>query len=167
MLTAILFGTTASWLETQNGRHGHPYSTQVLLLYALLASAPLLLRTRFPALAWAASAVALAWTSSAIGPRTLSSAVYLPAGLIVYGLCLYAVAVRGKPWFVAVVAVVTVLGAIVIDARTSAGVLLMAIPLLSGAIVRARRSGRAELAQQARRLEGGAGAAGRTPAHRP
>ncbi len=154
VLAAILFATTASWLETQNGRHGHPYSTQMLLLYAFLASAPLLLRTRFPALAWAASAVTLAWTSTAMGPRTLSSAVYLLAGLIVYGLCLYAVAVRGKPWFVAVVAVITVLGAIVIDAHASAGVLLMAIPLLSGAIVRARRSGRAELAQQARRLEG-------------
>jgi signal transduction histidine kinase len=50
--------------------------------------------------------------------------------------------------------VFTVLGAIAIDARTSAGALLMAIPLLGGAIVRVRRSGRAELAQQARRLEG-------------
>jgi len=62
--------------------------------------------------------------------------------------------VRGKPWFVASVAVFTVLGAILIDARTSAGALLMAIPLLGGAIVQVRRSGRAELAQQARRLEG-------------
>ena len=61
---------------------------------------------------------------------------------------------RGKGWFVLCVAAVTVLGAIVVDARTSAGAILAAIPLLAGAIVRARRNGRAELVQQARRLEG-------------
>ena len=74
--------------------------------------------------------------------------------MLVYGLCLYAVGVRGKGWFVLCVAAVTVLGAIVVDARTSVGAILAAIPLLMGAIVRARRSGRTELAQQARRLEG-------------
>jgi signal transduction histidine kinase len=126
----------------------------MLLFFAFLVSAPLLLRTRFPAAAWGASAVGLAWTSVAIGPRSFSSAVYVPAGLLVYALCLYAVAVRGKPWFVVLVAVITALGAIGIDARTSAGTLLMAIPLLGGSIVRARRSGRAELVQRTRRLEG-------------
>ena len=74
--------------------------------------------------------------------------------MLVYGLCLYAVGVRGKGWFVLCVAAVTVLGAIVVDAQTGAGAILAAIPLLSGAIVRARRSSRTELAQQARRLEG-------------
>ena len=61
---------------------------------------------------------------------------------------------RGKPWFVATVTVVTLLGAVIVDSRTSVGVILAAIPLLFGAIVRARRSGRTALAQQARRLEG-------------
>jgi signal transduction histidine kinase len=154
VLAVILFGTTASWLETQNALHGHRYSTAMLLLFAFLVAAPLLLRTRFPAAAWGAAVAALAWTSVAIGPRALSPGAYVPAGLLVYALCLYSVAVRGKPWFVASVAVFTVLGAILIDAQTSAGTLLMAIPLLGGAIVRARRSGRAELAEQARRLEG-------------
>src|SRR6266545_4022506 len=154
VLAVILFGTTDSWLETQNAMHGHRYGTTMLLLFAFLIAAPLLLRTRFPAAAWGAAVVALAWTSVAIGPRALSPGVYVPAGLLVYALCLYSVAVRGKPWFVASVAVFTVLGAILIDARTTAGALLMAIPLLGGAIVRVRRSGRAELAQQARRLEG-------------
>jgi signal transduction histidine kinase len=154
VLAIILFGITDSWLETQNALHGHRYSTVVLLFFGFLVGAPLLLRTRFPAVAWGASVVGLAWTSVAIGPRSFSTAVYVPAGLLVYALCLYSVAVRGKPWFVATVAVFTVLGAISIDARTSAGALLMAIPLLGGAIVRVRRSGRAELAQQARRLEG-------------
>ena len=154
VLALILWGSTDSWLGTQNGRHHHPYSTEVLLLYAAVLAAPLVLRTRFPATAWAASAVSLVWVSAAIGPHTLYSAAYPVAGVIVYGLCLYAVGVRGKGWFVLCVAAVTVLGAIVVDAQTSAGAILAAIPLLMGAIVRARRSGRTELAQQARRLEG-------------
>jgi signal transduction histidine kinase len=154
ILTLIVLGTTESWLETQNARHGHHFGTPMLFFFAVLVAAPLLLRTRFPAAAWGTAAVAVGWTSVAIGPRALSSAAYVPGVLLVYALCLYSVAVRGKPWFVAGVAVFTVLGAIVIDARTFAGTLLMAIPLLGGAIVRARRSGRAELAQQTRRLEG-------------
>jgi signal transduction histidine kinase len=154
VLALILWGSTDSWLDTQNGRHHHPYSTEVLLLYAAVLAAPLVLRTRFPATAWAASAVSLVWVSAAIGPHTLYNAAYPVAGVIVYGLCLYAVGVRGKGWFVLCVAAVTVLGAIVVDAQTSAGAILAAIPLLMGAIVRARRSGRTELAQQARRLEG-------------
>ena len=153
-LALILWGATDSYLNTQNGRHGHPYGTEILLLYAAVLAAPLVLRTRFPATAWAASVVSLIWVSAAIGPRTLSSAAYPVAGVIVYGLCLYAVGVRGKSWFVLCVAAVTVLGAIVVDAQTSVGAILAAIPLLSGAIVRARRSSRTELAQQARRLEG-------------
>jgi signal transduction histidine kinase len=153
-LAFIVWGTTDSWLETQNGRHGHPYSTQILLLYAALLAAPLVLRTRFPATAWAASAVSLLWISVTIGPRSLSPAPYVPGGLLVYFLCLYAVGVRGKGWFVLCVAGVTMLGAIVVDAKTTVGAILAAIPLLGGAIVRARRSGRTELAQQARRLEG-------------
>ena len=152
VLALILWGTTDSWLNTQNGRHHHPYSTQMLLLYAAVLAAPLVLRTRFPATAWAASAVSLVWISIAIG--TLSTTVYPAAGLLVYGLCLYAVGVRGKGWFALCVAAVTVLGAIVVDTRSGAGAILAAIPLLSGAIVRARRSSRTELAQQARRLEG-------------
>ena len=153
-LALILWGAADSWLETQNGRHHHPYSTQMLLLYAAALAAPLVLRTRFPATAWAASVVSLIWVSAAIGARTLSTGIYPVAGVLVYGLCLYAVGVRGKGWFALCVAAVTVLGAIVVDAQTSAGAILAAIPLLSGAIVRARRSGRTELAQQARRLEG-------------
>ncbi len=150
----ILFAITVSWLDTANATHGQRFGAGALAFFAFLVAAPLVLRTRFPAVAWAAAAISLTWTSIAIGPRALSSAPYVPAALLVYALCLYSVAVRGKPWFVATVAVVTVLGAILIDARTSAGTLLMAIPLLGGAIVRIRRSGRAELAQQTRRLEG-------------
>ena len=69
MLALILWGATDSWLNTQNGRHHHPYSTEVLLLYAAVLAAPLVLRTRFPATAWAASVVSLLWVSAAIGPQ--------------------------------------------------------------------------------------------------
>jgi signal transduction histidine kinase len=153
-LALILWGATDSWLNTQNGRHGHPFGTETLLLFAAVLAAPLVLRTRFPATAWAASAVSLIWVSVAIGSHTLFTGVYPVAGVLVYGLCLYAVGVRGKSWFVLCVAAVTVLGALVVDARTSAVAILAAIPLLMGAIVRARRSSRTALAQQARRLEG-------------
>ena len=151
-LALILWGATDSWLNSQNGRHHHPFGTEMLLLFAAVLAAPLVLRTRFPATAWAASAVSLLWVSTAIGP--VSNVTYPVAGVIVYGLCLYAVGVRGQGWFVICVAAVTVLGAIVVDAQSSAGAILAAIPLLAGAIVRARRSSRTELAQQARRLEG-------------
>lgn len=154
LIGIISFATTDSWLETQNGRHGHPFGTETLLLFALAVSVPVVLRTRFPASAWALSALTVGWTAVVIGPRSLSSAVYVPAGLLVYGLCLYSVAVRCRAWFVVTVAIVTLVGAILIDAPTSAGAILAAIPLLIGAVVRSRRSGQAELAQQARRLEG-------------
>ena len=154
LIGIICLATTDSWLETQNGRHGHPFGTETLLLFALAISLPVVLRTRFPASAWALSALAVGWTAVVIGPRSLSSAVYLPAGLLVYGLCLYSVAVRCRPWFVVTVAMVTLVGAILVDPTTSAGAILASIPLLIGAVVRSRRSGQAELAQQARRLEG-------------
>jgi signal transduction histidine kinase len=154
VLALILWGATDSWLNTQNGRHHQPFGTETLLLFAFVLAAPLVLRTRFPATAWAASAVSLVWVSVAIGSHTLFTGVYPVAGVLVYGLCLYAVGVRGKGWFVLCVATVTVLGALVVDARSSVGAILAAIPLLMGAIVRARRSSRTELAQQARRLEG-------------
>ena len=154
VLALILWGATDSWLNTQNGRHHHPFGTETLLLFAAALAAPLVLRTRFPATAWAASAVSLVWVSAAIGSHTLFTGVYPAAGVLVYGLCLYAVGVRGKGWFVLSVAAVTLLGALVVDARSSVGAILAAIPLLMGAIVRARRSSRTALAQQARRLEG-------------
>jgi signal transduction histidine kinase len=154
VLALILWGATDSWLNTQNGRHHHAFGSEMLLLFAFVLAAPLVLRTRFPATAWAASAVSLLWVSVEIGQDTLFTGVYPAAGVLVYGLCLYAVGVRGKGWFVLCVATVTLLGALVVDARSSVGAILAAIPLLMGAIVRARRSSRTELAQQARRLEG-------------
>jgi signal transduction histidine kinase len=154
LVGVICLGTTVSWLNTVNGQHDSRFSAGMLALFAVAVSVPMLLRNRFPAQAWLVSAGALAWTSMAIGPGTLSSSAYLPGGLLVYILCLYAIAVRCRAWFVLTAAAVTVIGAVVIDPRTGAGAILAAIPLLSGVIVRSRRGSRAALAQQARRHEG-------------
>jgi hypothetical protein len=32
VIAVVCFATTDSWLETQNGRSGHPFSTEMLLL---------------------------------------------------------------------------------------------------------------------------------------
>jgi signal transduction histidine kinase len=154
LIAIICFATTASALNGQNTSHGSPFPAVALLFFAVLVSAPLIARTRFPALAWAGSALALIITSTGLGTRVLSSAVYLPAGVVVYVLCLYAVAVRCKTWFVISTAVVTVVGALFIDVRTAVGALLAAIPLLAGAYIRARRSSRVQLAEQAKQHEG-------------
>ena len=71
VLALILWGATDSWLNTQNGRHHHPFGTETLVLFAFVLAAPLVLRTRFPATAWAASAVSLVWVSVEIGSHTL------------------------------------------------------------------------------------------------
>jgi signal transduction histidine kinase len=154
LIAVLCFATTNSWLATQNGRHGSPHSTELLLLVALVTCVPLLLRNRFPLGAWSASVFAIAWGSSVIPPRSLSPAAYLPAALVVYGLCLYAVAARCKTWIAAGVAVATVAGAAFIDPRTSVAALLAAIPLLGGAIVRSRRTSQRLLAAQQHRHEG-------------
>ena len=50
----------------------------------LWLSAPLALRTYFPFTAWSASAVAMIWTSWVVPPRSLSTAAYVPAAVLVY-----------------------------------------------------------------------------------
>ena len=154
LIALLCFILTTNTLDAQDQVHGNPYSHITLLFFALLISVPLLARTRFPALAWAASALSLVVTSTGIGPSAISSAVYLPAGVVVYGLCLYAVAVRCKTWFAVSAGLVTLAGAILIDAQTAVGAVLAAIPLLAGAYVRSRRSSRVELAEQAKQHEG-------------
>lgn len=153
-LALTCFLLTNSDLVAKNSQLHRPYGSGMLLLVAFVVCAPLVLRTRLPLTAWTASVVAMLWSSLVLPPRSLSPAVYLPAGVLVYLLCLYAVALRCKPWVVISASVVTVLGAVVIDPRTGAGALLAAIPVLTGVLVRVRRSGRAELAAQEKRHVG-------------
>jgi signal transduction histidine kinase len=154
-VAAICLGITDGWLGAQN-LHAHlSHSGGELLLISFLLCAPLALRTFVPLTAWSASALAILLTSWLIPPRTLSSAVYIPAGVLVYVLCLYAVAVRCKPWVVTTAAGATIAGAVLIDWRTSAGaVVVAAVTLSAGAIVRSRRSNREQLAVAERRHEG-------------
>jgi signal transduction histidine kinase len=153
IIALICFGTSNSWLATWNARHDAGYAATTLLLIAFVTSAPLVLRTRAPLTAWVASALSIIGTAVAIPPRSLSpNAVYVPASLIVYGLCLYAVTVRCAPRIIVTAATATVIAAIIIQPRTAAAAFfLTAIPLLIGAVVRTRRSGKRQLVEAERR----------------
>jgi signal transduction histidine kinase len=155
VIALICFGTTDGALGTQNARHGSPHSTGELLLLSFVLCAPLVLRTRLPLTAWTASALAMFWASLRIPPHSLSSATYLPAGVIVYVLCLYAVAVRCKAWVVTGAGIVTVLAATYIDWQsTTSALFVAAIPVFAGVIVRSRRGSREQLEVAERRHVG-------------
>jgi signal transduction histidine kinase len=155
VIALIAFGATDAVLGTNSARTGHHYSGPELLLISFALCAPLVLRTRLPLTAWACSAASISLVALVIPPRSLSNAPYVPASVFVYGLCLYAVSVRCKPWVVLSAALVTCVGAVVIDSDTAvAAVFLTAIPVLAGVVVRSRRSDRRQLAVAERRHEG-------------
>jgi signal transduction histidine kinase len=151
----ICFLAGNNWLIQQGARHGHhPLGVGVSVLIALVTSAPLVLRTRFPLTAWVASALTIIGTAVLDG-NLLSPSAYLPTSLLVYFLCLYAVTVRCKPEIVVVAEVVTLLGAVSIDGRSAvAAMFLTAIPVLLGILVRTYRSSERRLAEQERRHSG-------------
>src|SRR6201987_1554906 len=115
IIALICFAAINSTLSNGNAAHHGHHSTGVLVLIAFVVSAPLVLRTRFPLGAWAVSAAAIIFSSLAIPPGSLSGPDVPVAGALVYGLCLYAVALRCRPRIVAVAAAVTVAGAVFVD----------------------------------------------------
>ena len=155
IIALICFAITDSALIDANANyHGH-HSAGLLVLLAFVDSAPLALRTRFPVGAWAFSAAALIWTSLVIPPHSLGGPAVPVAGVLVYGLCLYAVTVRCRPRVVAGAAALTVAGASFIDlAAIPLAVFLTAVAILLGVVVRVRRSGARQLAEQERRHSG-------------
>jgi signal transduction histidine kinase len=154
IIALICFAITNSTLTNQNAAHHAHHSAGLLVLLAFVDCAPLALRTRFPVSAWAFSGAALIWTSLAIPPGSLGSA-YPVAGVLVYLLCLYAVAVRGRPRIIVAAAAFTVAGATFIDpGLTATAVFLSAVPILLGVVVRVRRSGERRLAEQELRHSG-------------
>jgi signal transduction histidine kinase len=154
IIALICFLVSNSTLANQNMLHGHQLYGGVLLLVAFVTSAPLVLRTRLPFTAWIASALSILGTAIILPPRSFG-VVYLPTSVIVYLLCLYAVTVRCAPRIVVATAIVTVLTASFLDPGTAAGgLLLTAIPLLFGTVVRTRRSGKRQLVEQERRHYG-------------
>jgi signal transduction histidine kinase len=156
ILTALIaFAVTNSWLAVANGKQHSPHGPAILILTAFVTCAPLVLRTRFPFTAWSTSAAAIVFAALVINPGSLSHAPFIPASVLVYGLCLYAVTVRCTPWTAGGAAAATVLGAAFLDWRNLAATFfLTAILLLLGTIVRVRRSGSQRLAEQERRHVG-------------
>lgn len=156
VVTALIcFVVTNGVLRTQAAHHPSPVSNAQILLISFALSAPLVLRTRLPLTAWTASAIALLWASRISLPGLHSSAAYVPAGVLVYVLCLYAVAVRCRGWVVAGTVAITVAGATVISPTTAVtAIFAAAIPVFTGVIIRSRRGSREQLAVAERRYEG-------------
>ena len=155
IIALICFGITNSTLTNENASHHGHHAPGLLVLLAFVDCAPLALRTRFPLSAWAFSAAALIWTSLVIPPGSLGGPDFPVAGALVYGLCLYAVTVRCRPRIVVGAAAVTVAGAAFIDpGSTPSAVFLTAVAILLGVVVRVRRSGARQLAEQERRHSG-------------
>jgi signal transduction histidine kinase len=155
IIALILFGATNSVLTNANAAQHAGHSGGLLALIAFIDCAPLALRTRFPVGAWAFSVVTLAWTSLLIPTALLGGTGILPAGAFVCVLCLYAVAVRGRPRVVVAATAVTVVGAAFIaPGGLPLSVALIAVPILLGVVVRVRRSGARQLEEQERRHSG-------------
>ena len=151
----ILFAITNSILGNDNARHHSPHSAGLLVLASAVLCAPLLLRTRLPLTAWTFSTVAMFWVSRVIPPYSISNGAYVNTGVVVYLLCLYAVALRCKAWVVITAGLVTVFGAAFVAPRsTVTAVFFGAIPVAAGVIVRSRRGSRELLAVVERRHEG-------------
>ena len=151
LIAFIAFGATTSWLSDRNRIHGDVHSGAMLVLISLLIAAPLLLRNRYPLAAWESSALAILVSVLYIPPRSLASVVYLPGSIVVYVLCLYALAVRCRRRLTLLAAAVTLVGAALVDHRTAAAALPALIPLLLGTLVRLRRAAHRELEEAERR----------------
>jgi signal transduction histidine kinase len=150
----ILFAIANSQLATDNLHHGH-WPTGLVVLLAFFTCAPLALRTRFPLSAWVISALSIIVTSLVITADVLFNSGYLAVFLIVYGLCLYAVTVRCRPRITVAATALTVAGDAVLNpGSTIVAVFLTAVPVLLGVVVRQRRSGARQLAEQERRHSG-------------
>jgi signal transduction histidine kinase len=150
----ILFVITANVLGHAGVPHGTTAGPVRTLLLPFVLCGPLVLRTRYPLTSWAVCALAAFWASKAVAGVTISGSWYI-APILVYALCLYAVAVRCKPWVVISAGAVTVAGAAFLEGENFATVLFVAaIPVATGLIVRTRRGGREQLEVQERRYEG-------------
>ena len=147
IVALICFAATNSTLTNK-----HPVSATsvVVLLVSLALCAPLAVRNYLPLTAWCASALALFWVGGAF-----SSTGALPGGVLVYVLCLYAVAVRCEAWVVVTAGVVTAVGGMLVYGQSPVtAILTAAVPVLAGVVIRTRRGSTERLAVQERRHEG-------------
>ena len=149
----ILFAITSNTLQHAGVPHGTTPGPVRTLLLPLVLCGPLVLRTRYPLTSWAVCALGALWTSKVVSVSITGTGYIAP--LIVYVLCLYAVAVRCKTWAVISAGAVTVLGAVFLEGENFTTILFIAaIPVATGLIVRTRRGGREQLEVQERRHEG-------------
>jgi signal transduction histidine kinase len=154
VVAIVCWGITWGILMSQNTRHGSPHNPWLLFLISVALCAPLVLRTQYPLTAWSVCTLALLWASLTVPPYTPDGGVTVPAAFVVYILCLYAVAVRCKPWVVICAGLVTVVGAASIEAEPTASALAVAaVPVFIGVIVRSRRGNLEQLAVAERRHE--------------
>ncbi len=155
LIALICWVTTINAIGAVRGPHGAHYSPVVLTLVSLAISAPLPLRNFAPLSAWTFSVLAMLLASGVVLPGMQAKSPYLPAGAIVYVLCLYAVAVRCRTWVAVSAGIVTILGAGIVDRQTIGAVLVVAaLPVFAGVIVRSRRANREQFRVQERRHEG-------------
>ena len=154
VITAFILFLITSNVLGHTGLHGATPGPIRTLLLPLFLCGPLVLRTRYPLTSFSICVLAVFWAGRVVAPMSAAARGYIPA-LIVYGLCLYAVAVRCKTWVVITAAAVTVFGAYFIEGQSLTGVLFaVAVPVATGLIVRTRRGGREQLEVQERRHEG-------------
>jgi signal transduction histidine kinase len=154
IIALILLAITSNVLGHTGVPHGTNPGPVRQLLLPLFLCGPLVLRTRYPLTSLSLCVLALLWASRVVTPLSVSATGYI-APLLVYALCLYAVAVRCKTWVVISAGTVTVLGAVFIEGQNVTSVLFIAaIPVAAGLIVRTRRGGREQLEVQERRHEG-------------
>jgi signal transduction histidine kinase len=152
IIALVCFAVANSQLAMDNSR-ATDYPAGVVVLLAFATCAPLALRTRIPLLAWVASTLAIIVTGLAIS--TAIGSGYLAAAVLVNGLCLYAVTVRCRPRITVAATAITVAGAAVLDPEsTVVAIFLIAVPPLIGTVVRVRRSGERQLAEQELRHSG-------------
>jgi signal transduction histidine kinase len=155
VIAVTCFAITDGVVVTQSIQHHHQDNQLVVFLVALAISVPLIVRTFFPLAAWSTSALAMWWATESIHPQTISGDAYLPAGVIVYVLCLYAVALRCQAWVVIGAGLVTVAGAdFFMGQPVTTGSVVAAVPIFIGVIVRSRRGNQQQLAVAERRHEG-------------
>src|SRR5262249_60322355 len=123
-----------------NSTPGNPnpnhHSPGIILLISLALCAPLAVRNYLPLTAWSASAVAMLL----FGGGVTSTGTILGGGVLVYVLCLYAVAVRCPQWVRTAAAIATLVGGVFAGGQgLTSPIRGAALPVVGGAIVRTRR----------------------------
>jgi signal transduction histidine kinase len=154
IIALICFAVASSVLSGDAALLHHSRGFLVVLL-AFVTAAPLALRTRFPLAAWVASTLAAIATTFVINPSILFAGGYLVLFVLINGLCLYSVTVRCRPRITVAATATIVVGAAILDPGSGVvAVFLTALPVLLGAVVRQRRSGERQLAEQELRHSG-------------